>query len=785
MTRILFSTIRLFVLISMLFALCSTVAPVQADSTFYVNSNSDTPDVNVGDGFCKDQYKLCSLRAAIQESNSDTDTDTIIIQDLAVDNFLIDSALQILNPVAIEGQGMDVTSIYHNGVPTVTNVGFEVRATLTLNKLEIRYFSTAVQIKTSGLTVNINDSRLADSMIGLEFQQASTANIDRSTISNNDQGLLISNGAVNLDTSTVIGNDGASCSGSMITTGGSLFAVDSNFYDNNSSGNGGAICNKGGELELWHSTVSGNVSTSNGGGIYQDTGRTTIKGDSRIIDNYADYGGGIYIGSGLFFTENLNENWPEITGNEAAVSGGGISILGGVSTLVETLIDGNTAQQSAGILLAGTSSLTIRDSAVVRNIATHGDAGGLSMYEATSTLKATNTTFSGNQATGNGGGLYLYQGTVYLSNTTISDNTANSDTSDGGQGGGIWRFSALVHMQNSIVADNHNFTELFNPYAPNISGAVGSSGYNLIGYCNLLCTITDNLTGTFVGVTTPGLDPLTTNKFAPRPYSPHHPLQATSLAVNGGNPTGCKDSQSNPLTLDQIGYQRTYAGRCDMGAVESPFVPVDAITSLVVNPDTVIGGNEVTVTGTVTVDRTAPSGGTIVTLFSDSLYAVAPATVTIPQDSTSQTFTIITGSVNNDLMVTITAELNTSSQTATLTLRPVNAVPAIVSISLDPESIIGGNNVTATLTLDRVAPSGGTVVSLLSNNSTAIVPATVTIPEGATSQTFSVQTDVVSTETTTIISATLDSVTKTAVLTIQPISVIPLDFHVYLPMVVR
>ncbi len=116
-------------------------------------------------------------------------------------------------------------------------------------------------------------------MIGLEFQQASTANINRSTISNNDRGLWISTGAVNLTTSTVIGNEGLNCSGAYIITDGSLFAVDSNFFDNISTEDGGGICNHGGELELWHSTVSGNFSGSDGGGIYQDKGRTTIKGE--------------------------------------------------------------------------------------------------------------------------------------------------------------------------------------------------------------------------------------------------------------------------------------------------------------------------------------------------------------------------------------------------------------------------------------------------------------------------------------------------------------------------
>ncbi len=42
MARVLFTTIRLFVLISLFFGLFLTVSPVQAASIFYVNSSSDT-----------------------------------------------------------------------------------------------------------------------------------------------------------------------------------------------------------------------------------------------------------------------------------------------------------------------------------------------------------------------------------------------------------------------------------------------------------------------------------------------------------------------------------------------------------------------------------------------------------------------------------------------------------------------------------------------------------------------------------------------------------------------
>src|SRR4051812_40173715 len=55
-------------------------SPARASTTFTVNSAADLTDVNVGDGFCDADFatgNLCTLRAAIQESNAISGEDAI------------------------------------------------------------------------------------------------------------------------------------------------------------------------------------------------------------------------------------------------------------------------------------------------------------------------------------------------------------------------------------------------------------------------------------------------------------------------------------------------------------------------------------------------------------------------------------------------------------------------------------------------------------------------------------------------------------------------------------
>jgi subtilisin family serine protease len=63
------------------------------------------------------------------------------------------------------------------------------------------------------------------------------------------------------------------------------------------------------------------------------------------------------------------------------------------------------------------------------------------------------------------------------------------------------------------------------------------------------------------------------------------------------------------------------------------------------------------------------------------------------------------------------------------------------SLAINPTEVQAGQTATGTVTLDRPAPAGGAVVQLSSSNSTrASVPSSVTVPAGATSATFTIQT---------------------------------------------
>jgi subtilase family serine protease len=96
------------------------------------------------------------------------------------------------------------------------------------------------------------------------------------------------------------------------------------------------------------------------------------------------------------------------------------------------------------------------------------------------------------------------------------------------------------------------------------------------------------------------------------------------------------------------------------------------------------------------------------------------------------------------------------------------ATPPLASVTLNPNTIEGGNASTATVSLTGPAQSGGAVIALSgSNTSAATVPSSVTVPEGAISVDFSVATSVVNSDTTVDIAATYAGVTKTATLTVK------------------
>jgi hypothetical protein len=192
--------------------------------------------------------------------------------------------------------------------------------------------------------------------------------------------------------------------------------------------------------------------------------------------------------------------------------------------------------------------------------------------------------------------------------------------------------------------------------------------------------------------------------------------------------------------------------------------PAAALTSLSLQPTSVLGGG--TSTGTMTLSAAAPAGGTVVTVSSsNTAVVVLPASVTVPAGATTVGFVVTTNAVTSASVVTISATLGGVTQSAALT---VALAPALVSISLSPASVRGGTPSTATITLSAAAPPVGLTVKLSSNySSIAAVPSSITVAPGATSAHVTVPTSRPQSATDVAISANLGTVTKAATLTVR------------------
>src|SRR4029077_10904120 len=159
---------------------------------------------------------------------------------------------------------------------------------------------------------------------------------------------------------------------------------------------------------------------------------------------------------------------------------------------------------------------------------------------------------------------------------------------------------------------------------------------------------------------------------------------------------------TNPInTSTFVNITGSYSGTQTVGTLQVTAIH-PGISSVSFAPSSVGGG--ATSTGTVTLTSPAITGGTVVALSSDNAVATVPATVTVAAHATTANFTVNTTQVSSATTANISATLNGASVTAQLTVSP----PTVLSVSLNPTSIVGGTSVTSTgtVTLTGPAPSG-------------------------------------------------------------------------------
>jgi len=146
--------------------------------------------------------------------------------------------------------------------------------------------------------------------------------------------------------------------------------------------------------------------------------------------------------------------------------------------------------------------------------------------------------------------------------------------------------------------------------------------------------------------------------------------------------------------------------------------PAVTVSSLTLNPSTVIGGSGSS--GTVRLSATVQTA-TAVQLASGSSAATVPANVVVPAGASSANFTINTTSVSTQTTATITATLNNSSRSATLTIRTNTTTDTVSITRAEYESSKRTLRVEATCsrsaaTLQVFVTSSGALIGTLTNN---------------------------------------------------------------------
>lgn len=201
--------------------------------------------------------------------------------------------------------------------------------------------------------------------------------------------------------------------------------------------------------------------------------------------------------------------------------------------------------------------------------------------------------------------------------------------------------------------------------------------------------------------------------------------------------------------------------------------PIVTLTDFTVNPGSVLADS--TATGTVTINRRAPLAGTTVTLASsDTSVATVPPTVTVPFGQTTVNFPITTHAVSVDKNVALRATYG--GQVLTFILQVLTRNPHLNGFVLTPHAAFDGQSVSGVVTLRLPAPSGGVRITLTNTDqSVASVPTTITIPQGASSKSFTSTAHAPLNPVSTTATATLGDVHIPQIVTVQPIALQGLD----------
>jgi len=501
-------------------------------ATLVVTKTADTAD-----GICDAD---CSLREAVVAAASG---DTIVFSPLFNEPqtiTLVSGQLAITRNLTIAGPGAGTLAISGN------NAG------------RILHITGGPSVSLLGLT--LRDGRLTalDSFGGAIYMLNSTLNLTDMILTNNyvrysgtnppllygyGGAIYCSQSSVTVTTSAITNNEGLNGAG-ITTTNGNITVVNSVISNNIGSG---IVSQDIDIVTIINSTFDNNTSlalVSNAGDISMSRSMITNNGNGGILMGFSN--------SRLTLDDSIISNNSRLA--SPGLDGGGIDNRGLAFIHDCTIKNNRVSGRGGGIRNSGT--LYVSRTSILNN---EGQGSGGGVFNVIGHLYLTNSTVSGNQAGSTGGGIHNYadavnnNGRLTLTNVTIAFNQAAS------AGGGLRQetSSGAITTRNSILAKNTS-----SGGQPDVSGAVVSQGYNLVGS-------TVGSTG-WLSSDLLTLDPMLAplgNNGGP---TWTHALRPMSPAIDAGNNELSRDPITGLLLNDdQRGFGRPIGLAVDIGSHES------------------------------------------------------------------------------------------------------------------------------------------------------------------------------------------------------------------------
>jgi CSLREA domain-containing protein len=318
--------------------------PVASGPTFTVNSTADATDATPGDGLCETATgnEICTLRAAIMESNALPGTDTIGLPagyytlTIPGDDFNAAAGdLNITESLTLSGDDANNTIVDANSLDRLFDVRTPAGHTVVIANLTVR-----------GGTTNDGGGGICHCTADSNFT---------------------------LQNSLVISNTAFNGGGGGLLTFGTTTIINSAFIGNLANSAGGGIASNDSlkipTTTIISTTITGNVSPMGGlgGGIF-NTGVMTII-DSTINENNVISAGKGSSGGGIANVNFATMTLVNSTLNQNNATSGGAIFNYDNATLVitNTTIFSNTASGVGGLTNIVSSIVTLKNTIVAQN----------------------------------------------------------------------------------------------------------------------------------------------------------------------------------------------------------------------------------------------------------------------------------------------------------------------------------------------------------------------------------------------------------------------------------